>query len=246
MSNGVLIIEEGGRKSLAVPTGVTAADFIRSEIGSLQRESGWIVRDGGIEPWPVRGFTQREGQIHFTGDYFPGVRLEDCLDDDPAANLARLKSLTTALVRLRAEKAPAFPIRTDGVFFLDDRSVLFMPPGLMQRIAMLRPYSERVRTFNFINSPDLSGEQAQCFSLGALAYRMLLGSYPFTGEDDVAVHFRIRHLRITPPALQKPGISPELSSAILRSSTRPGRTRRNSRTGTASSTAPSPRGTSAR
>lgn len=223
MSNGVLVIEEGARKVLAVPTGVSAADFIRSEIGSLQKESGWIVRDGGVEPWPIRGFTQQGGQIHFWGDYLPGSRLQDCLDDGAEANLARLKSLTSALIRLRGDKVPVFPIRTDGVFFLDDHAVLFMPPGIMQRIAVLRPYAERVRTFNYINNPDLSGERAQTFSLGVLLYRMLLGSYPFTGEDDVAVHSRIRSLRVTPPSLTKPEISPDLSSAVVRALDRAGK-----------------------
>jgi hypothetical protein len=217
MSTGVIVIEEGGRKALAVPTGVSAADFIRSEIGSLQRESGWIVHDGGIEPWLIHGFTQREGQVHFWGDYVHGVQLEDCLDDSPEANLARLKSLTSALIRLRADKVPVFPLRTDGVSFLDDGSVLFMPPGMMQRIALLRPFSERVRTYNVINNPDVSGERAQSHSLGVLAYRMLLGEYPFTGEDDVAVNSRIRSLRVTPPSLQKPELSTELSDGIVRS-----------------------------
>lgn len=223
MSKGVLVIQEGGRDVLAVATGVSAADFLRSEIGSLQRESGWIVRDSGIEAWPIKGFTQRDGQIHFWGDHLPGVRLEDCLDDGADVSIARLKSLTGALVRLRDEKVPVFPIRTDGVFLLDDHAVLFMPPGIMQRIAVLRPYTERVRTFHFVNNPDVSGARAQSFSIGVLLYRMLLGSYPFTGQDDVEVNSRIRNLRITPPSLQKPEISTELSSAVVRALDRSGK-----------------------
>jgi hypothetical protein len=202
---------------------VSAADFIRSEIGSLQREAGWIVRDNGVEAWQIKGFTQRDGQIHFWGDYFPGIRLEDCLDEGADANLARLKTLTSALIRLRDDKVPVFPIRTDGVFFLDDHAVLFMPPGIMQRIAVLRPYSERVCTFNFVNNPDVSGARAQSFTIGVILYRMLLGAFPFTGEDDVAVNSRIRSLRITPPSLQRPEIAPELSSAVVRALDRSGK-----------------------
>jgi hypothetical protein len=219
----VLVVEEGGRNVLAVPTGVSASDFVRSEIGSLQKESGWIVGDQGIRPWQIRGFTQHAGQIHFWGDHHPGVRLEDCLDEPIEANLARLKSLTGALLALAREKIPVFPLRTDGIYFLEDRSVLFMPPGIMQRIAVLRPFPERVRTYNVINNPDLSGPKTHSFSVGALLYRMLLGRYPFHGEDDISINSQIRDLRITPPALSRPEIVAELSETIVRSLDRAGR-----------------------
>jgi len=101
--------------------------------------------------------------------------------------------------------------------------VLFMPPAIMQRIEMLRPFDERVRTYFVVNNPEVSGEKAWSFAIAALAYRMLLGSYPYVGEDDVAVNNRIRNYRVTPPALQKPEIKPELSDAIVRSLERSGR-----------------------
>jgi hypothetical protein len=93
----------------------------------------------------------------------------------------------------------------------------------MQRISLLRPFGERARTYNFVNSPFVTGEAALSFSIGVLAYRFLLGAYPFIGEDDVEVNSRIRNRRATPPSLQRPEIVPELSALVMRSIDRPGK-----------------------
>ena len=140
-----------------------------------------------------------------------------------------LERLAAALVRLEAAEIRLPHLQTDSVLFLDDGGVLFLPPVLMGKASELRPGEYKLRVFELINHPDwlprrqapVAGPRRQraahlSFALGALAYRAILGEYPFEADSEEEVHNRVRHLQLTPPSIRLPGLRSEAGQFVLR------------------------------
>ena len=95
-----MVVEERGERLIAFPTGVTGSDFVKSQLASFEGSVGWLVREGQPREWKLRGFTQRSGQIYFTGEYVEADSLEQVLQENRPDNLARIKDIVSALLVL--------------------------------------------------------------------------------------------------------------------------------------------------
>jgi hypothetical protein len=143
--------------------------------------------------------------------------------------LQYLSRLAAALALLHERGIELERLQTDSVLFLDAGGVLFLPPGVMKRVCELHPISYKLRVFELINHPDWTratrgGTVARrpspsahlSFTLGALAYRMIVGHYPFEADSEEEVHNQIRHRQLASPALVVPSLRPEVGRYLLR------------------------------
>ena len=80
-----------------------------------------------------------------------------------------------------------------------------------------RPLDYRLEAYEAINHPYIEGAEALSFTLGALAYKVLTGEYPFYDETVQDLRNRVRRLQVTPPHLIRPEITPEASELIMES-----------------------------
>lgn len=226
-------LEHEGRRVLAIPVGMSRSDFALSKLAGVRSSPGWIVRGGALEPWRSEGFFRHEGKLYLYGPYLPGRFLEEALaagaasqgssasppdPADPGVRALRvLRDLIAALRTLEATGHPLEELQTDGVCFLEDGGVLFLPPELLRQLRGLRPEAHRLACYQSINHPELRGRPEQVsFALAALLHRLLLGSYPFAGATEEELRDRIRHQKLSPLAFAARGLREPVARALLR------------------------------
>ncbi|MBN1837734.1 MAG: hypothetical protein JW820_17890, partial [Spirochaetales bacterium] len=234
-----------GREVLAVPLGTLRKDHVLRLFPPVTSEPGYRVVGQRVEPWHFEGFFARGNTLFLYGPGERGRLLETVIgaEQTPAgqgerpAALPWLVRLAEALARLEEHDIRPRSLQTDAVLFLDQGGVLFLPPGLMKKVLELHPAPYKLQVFEPINHPDwLPRETRQVassvgegtphrsahpsanlsFALGALAYRGVLGEYPFAADSAEEMHNRVRHLPLASPAVRLPGLRGEPARFILR------------------------------
>ncbi|MQY76231.1 MAG: hypothetical protein GH155_01210, partial [Spirochaeta sp.] len=199
-----------------IPTGIKESSFALTQLTALRNKPGWLVRKERIQEWKITGFTRVREEIYLYGPYLDqGRSLLDIITLNAEDALPYMKELVSALLLLQKKSYPLFDLQLDTVFFPQEGGVFFLPPEVVKILGNSQAIEKRIRVHGLINRPALSGEKRLSFSLGSILYRILTGSFPFTGEDEEIIHRKMELLTILPPELSVPQIKPEVSNMIM-------------------------------
>ena len=182
------------------------------------KNQGLIIKDKEITDWDTQGLIEHDGEIYLYGPIFEGRTVDEALRSEPKNALSYVHQLVRSLVTIkeRSQSLPRF--QANGILFLDDGGLLFFPPALMQRIRATQIESDRLRTYERYNNPDLEGEQSLSFSLAVLCYRLFTGVDPFPADNEEDIHNRMREHQPAAPQLLVPeikkGVSDDVSSSL--------------------------------
>jgi hypothetical protein len=202
-----------GREVLAIPIGMSRNQFALSKLSGLRTTPGFRVAAPRVEEWYMEGFFSLNERLALFGGYEPGVFLEEILARGAEECLPYLIRLLEALLAL-GERRPEF-LQTDAVRFLEDGAVLLLPVAVMKQVRALLPESHRLRCYELLNHPDLTGSEARLsFSVASTLYRLIAGEYPFDAASEEEVRHRTRHLSLVPLTLVRPGLKEEVSAAV--------------------------------
>jgi hypothetical protein len=211
-------LSDGGTVRLAVPAGSATRGAALTRILALRGSPGWIA-GSSIREWHYDGLIERDGTPYLVGPRAPGISLQQALgsaaEGGQADALGLVSRLARALLQLAESPAGWFPLQSDSVIFLEDGDVLFLPPAVDRELREMRPFEANRETFECLTHPDLAGEQRTVFSVSAVLYRLLTGTFPFHGDDPEVLHSQARSLEIQPPALLVPGLDPEASELVM-------------------------------
>ena len=210
-----LDITEGGLRCLAVPVGSPARGTAISRILALKGSPGWVVAPPSVKEWRFTGVTEKSGATMLYGPWLPVQPLASILELPASEALPFLIRLVDALQLLKDRRLTLFPLQTDAVLFCEDGAVLFLPADIMRELRGLRPFSMNKDTFESMYNPDLRDEKMVSFALGCLLYRLITGTFPFTGDSVEDMHEQMRKLEILAPMANE--ASPFIMAALSRS-----------------------------
>jgi hypothetical protein len=209
------IIREQGTEWLGISTGLRGKSFSISRLTAMRVAPGWIVDGAKIEEWRFQGFSTQEGEVWLYGPRLEGRPLSEVLEGTAAETLPFLARLTDALVLMRDRSIPPFDIGSDGVLFLADGRILFLPPALMTELRSMRTFAENRDTFVRISHPDWKGEAGQSFCLACLVYRAITGDFPFQGSGEEDIHDRVRKQRPAGPDRTVPDLKEDVGRTVM-------------------------------
>lgn len=214
ISDGLLKIERDGADRLAIETLIPANSFALTKLMGNRRNSGSIVEGDEVAEWRFDGFVEHEGTILAYGPYRPGKTLSEVLRLPAEEALPLLARLASAYDVLARKSMPVDRLHSHGVVLLDDGGVLFIPPDILSSIREHQGMSAQIEQFERYNFGDIKDEENRSFSMAVLAYRVLTGEHPYDGEDDEAIHNRMRAASHIPAGYRRPELKPEISRAI--------------------------------
>jgi hypothetical protein len=218
-----------GREVLAVAVGARRKEHALRMFPDLRSEPGYRVEGDRVEEWRLEGFFSGEGALYLYGSAEPGRILEAVLEEEASAVLPLLQRLAAALERLAERGIVLDRVQTDSVFFPDSGGVLLLPPGIMKKVCDLNPMAYKLQVFERVNHPDWvrpgpgSGASRSpsptahlSYTLGALAYRSIVGKYPFEADTEEELHNQVRLRQLPSPALLVPGLREDAGRFLLR------------------------------
>lgn len=211
----ILEIEEAGTRRLGVPLGTPARGTALTRILALKGSPGWLVDATSIREWKFLGVTERNGTAVLYGPSVKARTLADLVRLPLRESLPFLSRLAGAILLLRERMVPLFPLQTDAVLFTAEGSVLFLPPEMMRELRGLRTFEDNLETFDALSNPDLRGEEMVSFAIAALLFRIITGSFPFTGRTPEDLHEQMRKLQINEPGRAVPGLLTEISRDVM-------------------------------
>jgi len=211
----IRIIREQGAEWLGISTGLRGKSFSISRLTSMRSSPGWIVGGPEIMEWRFQGFSTQEGEVWLYGEKVDGRPLSEVLGDGPAVALPLMARLLDALILLRDRSLPPFDLATDGVLFLSDGRLLFLPPEIMAELRSMRTFAENRDTYERVAHPDWKGETGQSFAMASMLYRTITGAFPFDGSGEEEIHDRVRKQRPASPQLAVPDLKEEVGQALM-------------------------------
>lgn len=216
ISDGLILVERAGNEYLGVDTGIPSNSPSLRKLAGQQRQTGWLIHDGAVEPWRPLGFVEHNDHVHVYGPLVRGRFLADVLEDESIDRLAALETVAGALATLEDEGAASFALHTRTLVLLDDGGVLVMPPDIMQAIREHQDYAARIARMERFNHPDRKPEENMGFAVAAAAYYVITGAYPFDSDDEEELHARVRAASPIPASYRDVTIRDEVSSALQR------------------------------
>ncbi|HVO37445.1 MAG TPA: hypothetical protein VMV03_00310 [Spirochaetia bacterium] len=211
----VVDVDEAGARRLGVPLGSPARGTALTRILALKGSPGWLVDAASIREWRFQGITERAGAAILYGPWVDARTLADVIRLPLREGLPLLSRLASAILLLRERMVPLFPIQTDAVLFTSPGPILFLPPETMRELRGLRTFEENQETFDALSNPDLRGEGMISFAIAALLFRIITGTFPFTGRTPEDLHEQMRKLQINEPGRAVPGLRAEISAAVM-------------------------------
>jgi hypothetical protein len=180
--------------------------------------TGWIVRGGAVENWKILGLAERNGGYYLYGSpLVEAVPFSESFSfTDEKTGLLRLAVLANALSVLESKGISFNRLFPEGIFFLPEGGLLFLPESVMEKALLVRPEAERLAGFEIYNHPDLTGKENLSFACGCLAHRILTGEYPYRGETEETLHADMREKAPLSPRHRKPEIKSEVSDFIFK------------------------------
>lgn len=211
---GKIVIENS--PYFGIPTGIKESSFALTQLTALRNKPGWLVKEERVQEWKITGFTRIKKETYLYGPFLnQGISLLDLIALNSEEALPYIRELVSALLLLQKKGHPLFDLQLDTVFFPQEGGVFFLPPEVVKVLGNSQAIEKRIRVHGLINQPSLSGEKRLSFSLGSLLYRIITGSFPFTGEDEEILHSKMKLLTILPPELLVPQIKPEVSEIVM-------------------------------
>jgi len=215
-------ITEEHATRLGIPTGLDGGSFALTKITAAKGDPGYVVAGNEISEWRFLGVTYVKSEPWLYGPMVEGRSLAEMLEQPPEAAIGALLSLARALALLQERQVPPFRLQSEAVLYLEEGGLLFLPPRLMALLKDSRPLDYRIRAFEAINHPYVTGKDGFSYTMAALAYRVLTGEFPFMDETEQGLRDRVRRLRVTPPHLARPEIREEVSVLVMKALARPG------------------------
>lgn len=195
---------------------------------TLEARSAARLSDPGI----VQVFDQGvEGDTTFlVMELVPGGTLRELLDErgpmPPYAAAAVLRPLLGALGEAHDAGLVHRDIKPENVLISTSGAVKLADFGLVRAVAESRATSSSVvmGTAAYLSPEQISGAdtdpRSDLYSLGVLAYEMLTGEPPFSGDNNIAVAYRRLDTDVPAPSDQSDSVLEDLDHLILRATRR--------------------------
>ncbi|WP_291083975.1 Stk1 family PASTA domain-containing Ser/Thr kinase [Dietzia sp. UBA5065] len=195
---------------------------------TLEARSAARLSDPGI----VQVFDQGvEGDFAFlVMELVPGGTLRELLDErgpmPPYAAAAVLRPLLGALREAHEAGLVHRDIKPENVLISTTGAVKLADFGLVRAVAESRATSRSVvmGTAAYLSPEQISGAdtdaRSDLYSLGVLAYEMLTGEPPFSGDNSIAVAYRRLETDVPAPSEQSDTVAEDLDHLILRATRR--------------------------
>ncbi|MDV8001867.1 Stk1 family PASTA domain-containing Ser/Thr kinase [Rhodococcus sp. IEGM 1408] len=207
---------------------VLAGDRAFVDRFTLEARSVARLSDPGI----VQVFDQGiEGDTAFlVMELVPGGTLRELLDErgpmPPYAAAAVLRPLLGALREAHESGLVHRDIKPENVLISTSGAVKLADFGLVRAVAESRATSRSVvmGTAAYLSPEQITGadtdRRSDLYSLGVLAYEMLTGEPPFSGDSSIAVAYRRLETDVPAPSDQSDTIAEDLDHLVLRSTRR--------------------------
>lgn len=195
---------------------------------TLEARSAARLSDPGI----VQVFDQGvEGETAFlVMELVPGGTLRELLDErgpmPPYAAAAVLRPLLGALREAHEAGLVHRDIKPENVLISTNGAVKLADFGLVRAVAESRATSSSVvmGTAAYLSPEQISGAdtdgRSDLYSLGVLAYEMLTGEPPFSGDNNIAVAYRRLDTDVPSPSDQADTVPEDLDHLVLRATRR--------------------------
>ena len=195
---------------------------------TLEARSAARLSDPGI----VQVFDQGvEGETAFlVMELVPGGTLRELLDErgpmPPYAAAAVLRPLLGALSEAHAAGLVHRDIKPENVLISTNGAVKLADFGLVRAVAESRATSSSVvmGTAAYLSPEQISGAdtdgRSDLYSLGVLAYEMLTGEPPFSGDNNIAVAYRRLETDVPAPSDHSDHVAEDLDHFVLRATRR--------------------------
>ncbi len=207
---------------------VLATDRAFVDRFTLEARSVARLSDPGI----VQVFDQgvEDGSAFLVMELVPGGTLRELLDErgpmPPYAAAAVLRPLLGALREAHGAGLVHRDIKPENVLISTSGAVKLADFGLVRAVAESRATSHSVvmGTAAYLSPEQISGDdtdgRSDLYSLGVLAYEMLTGEPPFTGDNSIAVAYRRLDHDVPAPSHHADTVSADLDHLVLRATRR--------------------------
>lgn len=117
-------------------------------------------------------------------------------------------------------------VKPENVLISDDGDVKIADFGLVRAVAEAKITSTSVilGTAAYLSPEQVgtgnAGPRSDVYSVGVMAYEMLTGVTPFTGDSSLAIAYQRMDHDVPPPSTRIAGVPPELDELVLRATAR--------------------------
>ncbi|MDR2951678.1 MAG: hypothetical protein LBU82_00390, partial [Treponema sp.] len=174
-----------GKPALCFDTGLDSRSFAQAKIAQRFAELGYIAYpDGTIELWKASGIIELDDSMIMWGPPFKGENLETLVEEGNGAALRAVVSFIRSKLFLGETQASSDPNKAfiacsdEGESTHPKGCVFFAPETLSARCLLAEGIKDSLYA-----CPYLQDAQAAAFSAGALLYKILAGTRPFSGEN---------------------------------------------------------------
>ena len=211
------ISEVDGKPEVCFDTGLDPRSFARTKMSQCLTEPGYIVyQDGSCKEWRATGVNEVDGFMRVWGSPFYGERLDQLLNETPSSEMQTSLQAVAFWIRAklllgekRSTLSPGaiFICCADGGSVFPRGSVFFAPENLSQRCLFIEGIEP-----NYFNCPDLNGIEAAAFCAGAMLYKVLTQTQPYSST--AGAFQDMREGVFLPPSLAALGLDEKLCSLI--------------------------------
>ena len=195
---------------------------------TLEARSAARLSDPGI----VQVFDQgvEDDTAFLVMELVPGGTLRELLDErgpmPPYAAAAVLRPLLGALREAHQAGLVHRDIKPENVLISTNGAVKLADFGLVRAVAESRATSSSIvmGTAAYLSPEQISGTdtdaRSDLYSLGVLAYEMLTGEPPFSGDNNISVAYRRLDTDVPAPSDQSDTVAEDLDHLVLRATRR--------------------------